>query len=178
MATAFELELAGPRGAAVWFPPLQRALRGEIKVSELLDASRELDRQFAAPIPGVVIGLTGDGIGYLRDRLAEPGNAAVKAKIEALGHTLGPARESVGPIDLPTWAFWMRRLVEAKLARVVSGQLPEKIEGRPRKRFVAPDQPDPRDNLLRTLTALLAAKLSPAERETFDSTLADLEQAN
>lgn len=175
MATAFEIELTAQRGCAVWFAPLQRRLRAEIKVGECVEADRSLDRAFPAPIAGQVVGLTGDGMGFVRDRLAEPAQAAVRAKIEALGLTLGPARESCGPVDQATWVHWCKRLLAAGLGRLVSGELPEKVPGKPRLLFVSAEREDPRDGLLKTLVALLAAKLSPAERETFEATLDSLE---
>jgi hypothetical protein len=170
---AVEIEATPPRGGQLFFQPLQRSLRGLIDVRTFPEADAALMRNWPDPIPGQRVGITAEGLGYVSDPVHN--NAALKARIEALGFKLPPAREEFSDTHPATWLYWIKQAVDGGLARVVSGSLPEKIDGRPRKRFVAPEVDDPQDARIKRLEAqnqslirLLVAKLTPAERRAFE----------
>ena len=69
-------------------------------------------------------------------------------KIAKKGLRLEPPRVTFEGIDLPTWYFWIKRAVEDGIAKVVSGKLPEKIDGKPKLSFNINDPPEsPLDRL-------------------------------
>jgi hypothetical protein len=168
-----EVECVPPQGGSLFFQPLQRALRGVIDVRQMPEADAALLRGWPDPVPGQRVGLTADGVGYVADPVHN--NAALKVKIEALGFRLPPAREEFPDTHAPTFLYWLKRCVDSGLARVVSGTLPEHIDGKPRKRFLSPEEEDPRDAQVKrlesqnqTLVRLLVSKLTPAERRAFE----------
>lgn len=132
------------------------------------------------PIPGQRIGLdVATGEGYLFDPLHEARHSALRQKIEDAGFCLPPERESFPGIDATTWAFWMRRAVEAGLAKITQGSLPENLPGKPRMRFVGQEEKDERDTRLERLErqnerlmALLLATLPADKRRTVERELA------
>lgn len=185
MNAVVEIEADAGQGRAVFFPPLQRAVRGRLVIGQCPEADGGLMRTWSAPVPGMVIGLTADGVGFLRDPLAPEAARSVvvevagvqggprpvivqdesanRTRVEKAGLRLGPAREEFPGADVPTWMWWMKRCVEAGLARVISGQLPETISGNPKRSFVTPERPDPQQTLAGVIEGnnkLLAALLS------------------
>jgi len=110
------------------------------------------------PIPAQRLGIDPEGIGYIAEPLHEDAHLATRERIERQGMTLEPAVQTFGAVDLPTWLFWMRRTVEAGVARVVRGKLPETVEGEPRRHFVlnAPG-PSANDKLTAALDRQTAA---------------------
>jgi hypothetical protein len=170
---AIEVECVPPQGGMLWFAPLQRGLRGVIDVRTMPEADAALLRGWPDPVPGQRVGLTAEGVGYVADPVHN--HAALKARIEALGFKLPPAREEFPDTHAPTWLYWLKVCVEAGLVRVVSGQLPDRVDGKPRKRFLSPEEEDPRDAQVKrlesqnqTLVRLLVSKLTPAERRAFE----------
>lgn len=179
MSVSIEIECTPPRGGLMWFAPLQRTLRGRIDVRELVEADAAVLRAWPDPIPGQRVGLTAEGVGFVRDPLHDPGHAALKARIEALGLKLPPAREDFPDTHAPTWLYWLKQALDSGLARVTQGQLPDRIEGRPRKRFVAPEVDDPQEARIRrleeqnrALVTILLANLPDGKRRAVEEALA------
>jgi hypothetical protein len=79
---------------------------------------------------------------------------------------LTPSRdETIGGIHGPSFVHHARRLVDSKLARVVSGSLPADDGGVPKASFVSEPQTDPRDKLIERLIAVAYAGLSQAKQK-------------
>lgn len=160
MSAVIEVEMAARLGAPVFCPPLQRTVRGRIVVAELSEASGELMRDWPVAVPGKVIGLDEQGHVYIRDRLHEPAFAHLCDKLKAKELRPGPERENLGLVDRPTILFWLRRIVDAHLGEVIKGELPERIEGTPRVRFVgAEPAPDPALAAIDRLAAIMGSLL-------------------
>lgn len=184
MLEVVEITPAGERSPSLFFPPLQRRVRGRFDARDEADgaAMGPLLVAWPRPLPGQVLGLRPDGSAYLREPLHGDEHAQDRAKIEAQGMTLNPECEELGPADVPTWLHWAKRSVAAGLARVVRGRLPEKVEGRPRLQFISPEREDPRDERLdrleeqnRKLLALLVATLPADKRRAVERELAGQE---
>ena len=95
------------------------------------------------------------------------------AKADRLG--FAPAVRISGGVHVPTWLGWMVRAVKAGYARVVSGSLPDAVPAECQPRVYSSMSQGPRkddkDATIEKLTALLVAKLSPAERKELAAVL-------
>jgi hypothetical protein len=120
-------------------------------------------------VPGQRLRLDTDkGTAAVVEPLQADEHAALRSKLTAKAFAIPQALEEFASAHVPTWLYWMKRAVETKLARIVRGQLPDKIDGTPRKQFLhATHVPDPRDRRIDQLLTLLLAKLSPAEKKQF-----------
>lgn len=148
LANVIEIEIDGKNNQTLYFRPLQRRIRGRFDLHRVKEPNAgRLFNSWPEPIPGQRLSLNMDtGEAAIVEPLQAPENAALKAKIEAQGQSIAPAREEM-TVDVPTWAFWIKGAVEAGAARVVEGILPEVIEGKPRKRFHSNEVADPIDRL-------------------------------
>ena len=149
MTGTLEIELNGPRNQNLFFRPLQRRLRGRLDFAR---DSRPLARmktaQYPLPIPGQRLGIDLDNSeGFLVDPLHDAEHLPTRERIEASGAKLGPARESFPNVDAVTWLFWIKSAVDAGLAQVVSGKLPDKITGEPQTSFIMKREPSSSDRL-------------------------------
>ena len=167
MSNVIEIEVDGPRNECLVFRPLQRRLRGRFdlnRVAEPLAAMRRT--QWPDVIPGKRLGVdTETREAYIAEPLHSPEHAATRERIEARGMRLPPERETFPDVDLPTWLTYMKQAVDAGVARVTTGELPAKIEGKPRRSFIiAPAEPDPRDQLLEKLVAAFYCLMPPEKR--------------
>lgn len=177
-AVAVEIEVAAPRSASLFFQPLQRKVRGRFNARDIREPeAAKVALKWPEPIPGQRLGLGADGAGYLLEPLHLPEHKALADKVRAAGMQLPPEREEFPDADAPTWLFWIKRAVEAGLARVVSGKLPERIDGRPRKQFILPEQADPRDGLIKRLVGIIYAGLPEAKRREVEAVLAEADVA-
>ena len=176
MSKTFEVEVAGPNNASLYFAPLQRRLRGRFDLRDMKEPEAgKLSHQWPDPIPGVRVGIDIEAAaGFVRDPLHDPDQAANRARIAQAGYALPPAREDFQQIDKATWVFWLALAQKAGLVRLTQGELPA-VQGKPQTLFVIPAQEDPRDKTLKSLVALLYAKLTPKEREAYDQILSTLE---
>jgi hypothetical protein len=164
------------RNSSLFFPPLQRRVRGRFDVRQIAEPeAARLFNRWPEPIPGQRLELNTDtGAAAITEPLHDPAHRQTRLKVEQ-EWSLPPAREVFSEVDVPTWLYWIKRSVDAGLARVVSGQLPEKVSGKPRVRFFSQEQDDPRDRLIRTLTGLLVANLPADKRRLLDEALAGME---
>ena len=100
------------------------------------------------PIPGQRLGIDPDGTGYIHEPLHDEQFAPIREKIAKAGMSLEPPVQEFTGIDLPTWTFWLAKAVECGIAKVVSGKLPERIDGEPKRNFLFADpKPSPVDKL-------------------------------
>lgn len=169
MVKAIEIEIDGIHNENLQFRPLQRSIRGRfdfLRISEPMSKMKAND--WPVPIPSQKLGIDPDGNGYLLEPLHDPEHAPIKEKIEAQAMKLEPAIQTFEGIHLPSWLFWIQRAVESGLAKVVSGKLPEKIEGEPRKNFIlAPPEKSTTDKLTEAISL---------QNELFEKLLAKLSE--
>ncbi|MDZ4688502.1 MAG: hypothetical protein SH850_25795 [Planctomycetaceae bacterium] len=153
-ANVVEVEIDGPQNQGLMFGPLQRRLRGRFDSSRLLrmdDGAAGVAREWPEPIPGQRLRLDLDGAAAVVEPLHDAEHATIKEKLNKRGSTFAPAVETIATVHVPTWVYWLRRAVEAGHARIVSGQLPEKLTGAPQLNFLTPAVADPVDKLTAAL---------------------------
>lgn len=166
-----EIEIDNADNADLFFPPMQRPIRGRLDFLRVKEKeARGLMDSYPQGIPGQRIAFDdASGEGAIVEPLQLPEHAAVKSKLEKLGYGIPPATEPIEKPHRETWLFWLKRAVESGHARLTKGKIPEGDFPNARRRFFSADpEPDPRDATIQKLTALLYAKLTPAEKKTFD----------
>ena len=134
---ALELEIDGQHNENLHFRPLQRSIRGRFDFNRVAEPMARLKAaNWPSPIPSQRLGIDADGVGFVVEPLHDDEHAATREKIEARGMKLEPKLQTFESIDLPTWLFWLKRAVESGIAKIVSGKLPDKIDGVARKNFI------------------------------------------
>lgn len=131
----------------VKFLPLGMYLRGRIQANRAANpAIREHYGELLADVPGQILCLdTEAGKGWIEEPLIEdPQFRELKGKIEARKFLIEPhGKTTLFAADVPTWLYWMHRLIENKSARLVEGTFPQKLPGTPRKNFLASTLEEP-----------------------------------
>lgn len=164
------------RNGDLLFHPAGERVRGTFSaVNVAAEDIGALCRDFPQGVPGQVIGFDpATGTGYIRDPLTAPEHAGTRAVIE---RRLGGLSGTPAKVDYPaaekrfenahagTWLGWMARAVKSGAAKLVKGKLPDTDPADMKRGFYHQDRIDPKDGVITQLTALLMAKLSPAERK-------------
>lgn len=135
MASNVEITIDSPRNSCAYFRPLDRSVRGRFMLSRVKEPTAMSFRdRIPEDVAGQTIGIDTDtGTGYLMEPLHQ--DERVKAYAAKRGKRLEPARQEFAGVEVNAWLFWMRRLVDSGLARVVNGKLPETVEYDPPPRF-------------------------------------------
>ncbi|HWB13407.1 MAG TPA: hypothetical protein VG826_29550 [Pirellulales bacterium] len=171
MSDTIEVEIDTPKNGDAYFQPLKRKLRG--RFDALRDASKSAAKRFPKPIPGQHLLIdTANGDCFVTEPLYEEEHRVSRETIEKRGFRLPERREVHRGGHVPTLLHWVKNLVDAGLARVVSGKLPDKIDGKPRLRFHGEDRPD-KDKVL---ADAVAAQTAAVDRQTavFEALLREL----
>lgn len=151
---ALEIEACGPHCESMRFKPLNRMVRGEFDFNKVCEpmARMEAAKWPSGPVPGQRLGIDEEGVGYIEEPLHKPEFAVLKERLEKKGLKLEPELQTWTDVDQATWLYWLRRAVEAGIARLTKGTLPVKIEGKPRTRFTLNDpKPTAVDRLTESL---------------------------
>jgi len=82
------------------------------------------------------LGIEPDATGYVREPLHDEQFAPIRERVLAKGVSLEPAIQTFETIDLASWLFFIKRAVEAGIAKIVKGELPAKIDGKIRYNYV------------------------------------------
>ncbi len=167
MAKTVEVEISGPCNENLVFRPANRVLRGEFLWTRCRNPLAMQQAQSWGDIPGqkIVLDTERCRAAIVEPIVSDPKHARLRQRIEK-GELRLPEAEEVFELDqdgMATWCFWIKRAVEAGLAVVRSGAIPEKLPGRPRLDFGGPRPVDPRDQTIAKLTELVLGLL-PAER--------------
>jgi hypothetical protein len=150
------VEFDTEQNANVSFPPLGRTMRGRFDVRRMKDAGR-LFHEFPEPIPGHRLQIDfATGQCEIDEPLYESQYEAVRERIESKGLKLAPMRESVNSTPA-TLHHWLRELIDAKKCKVLSGELPAKVDGVPQLRFHSQERPDAVDRLAAAIERQTAA---------------------
>jgi hypothetical protein len=140
------IEVDGPLNEALFFRPLGQRIRGRFDARRIRGDVGSLAQKWPDAIPGQVLGIdTASGEAFVDDALNAPENAAIRARVEKVG-SIEPKR-TIPNADTATWLHWIKEAVEAGLARVVQGVLPQKIDGAPELEFITRKKADPIDRL-------------------------------
>lgn len=138
-----EVEISCPKNESLFFGPLMKRLRGRYELTRTTQhdgKATSLAGQIPSAVPGQRIGLNLEsGEAYLVEPLRGDAYETLRAKVvkKAL---LAPAREDCGKVDLATFVYWLRRLVESNKAVVVVGELPEQPKGNVKKSFFSTER--------------------------------------
>jgi hypothetical protein len=168
MANVIEVEVDTPLNNSWHFLPLERTLRGRFDPRRgNPNVARDVQDEFASGIPGQRLGIdleTGDAIA------SDP---ELAAKITKRKMALPPAQEvfKVEKDNLATWWYWLKRGVESGIVKVLKGKLPDKMDGKVRKRFAVLDQKSEADKRGDKLLAILFGRMTPAERKAAEEFL-------
>jgi hypothetical protein len=161
MKTEVEIEIDGAANECLHFRPLQRSVRGRFDFSRLREPMAGTMRSaWPDAIPSQRIGIAG-GDGYLLEPLHTQEHSQTRERIEGQGMKLADARETFTGIHRATWLHWMKRAVESGIAKVVSGKLPDHIEGEPQLSFITKREPSDTSRLATAIeqTNVLLAEL-------------------
>jgi hypothetical protein len=149
----------------VYFPPLDRRLRGRFDAVKLAQHDRdagELVNTWPEPVAGQQLAIDADA-GEVA--IVEPLHAfpAIVARLKGRGLRLAPAREAVS-CDVPTALHYAKAAVTAGQARVVSGTLPDAIDAtKVRSNFLVPPTVNTQATLATALTKLADAQAAQTE---------------
>jgi hypothetical protein len=174
-----EIDTQNPPNGQLTFLPLGgRVIRGRFDFNRDSQPLAKLHvAEFPKGIPGQRLGIDFDsGEAWVAEPLHLPEYKAERDRILKRGLGLPKERDTipVQPADYATWVYWLNRAVEAGIARIVKGKLPEKVEGKIRKSFVTPEpKRDRRDVTNEKLTAILFAMLTPEQRKRAEAALAE-----
>ena len=146
--SAVAVEFDTPRNSNVRFAPLRRTLRGRFDISRDTEPNAgQLRSKWPEPIPGQRVEYDfASGEGFIVEPLHEARFAAIRERIEALGMKLPKEREAF-ILDQATFNHWMAGLIATGDAKLLSGTMPAKVEGKPRTHFHFAEQADPIDRL-------------------------------
>ena len=106
-------------------------MRGSFDYDRMSEPMAKIEAsKWPGPIPGQRLGVEPDGTGFIREPLHDEEHAPLRERIERTGVKLEPAVQTFEDVDLPSWLFYVKRAVEAGIAKVVKGELPTRIEGK------------------------------------------------
>lgn len=168
------IEVDTPRNGNLWFYPADGLVRGRFLMARFgkfeKNALQYTDHPLAE-LPGQRIVIDFDQRkAFIHEPLADAEHERLRKVIEKGGQAIPEHQEfDLGLPDaeydrMSTWLYWMGRAVQEENARVVSGELPAKLPGTPRKRFIGSAAED-NEQLFKRMIAILWAKLSPKERQ-------------
>lgn len=169
------IEFAAPRGRAVFFQPLNRAIRGRLDFIRHRGLASLLPT-WGDALPGMRLEIdTVNKTAALVESLHGKDHAAQRDMIARRGQTLSPERETFTGIDVPTWMYWLTRLRDSGSLIVLTGDLPASVEAC-RAQYGAPRLPhppvDPNVSRLDKLIATLWGVLSDKQRGEAEKLLA------
>lgn len=155
-----EIEVSGPKNENLFFGPLMRRVRGRYELARTTQhdgKATSLANRITSAIPGQRIGLNVEsGEAYIVEPLRGDDYEALRNKL--LKKTrLAPAREDCGKVDLATFVYWLRRLVESNKAVVVVGDLPEQPKGKVKKSFFSTERKSSDERLAEAIEKQTAA---------------------
>jgi hypothetical protein len=174
-----EIEVDNAQNRNLFFLPLQRPVRGRLDFGREADPEAiRLTRDFPTPIPGQRIQFDADREeAALLEPLHGEDHRALRELIARKNYgALEPERQ-VFPVpkdQQPTWFYWLRRAVNAGLARVVRGALPEltAIRGKVKKSWITPERgPDRKDRMIDKLLNVLGSILPAGKRRELEQAL-------
>jgi hypothetical protein len=140
------VEVGDDKCRCMQWPMTKQTLRGAWVKANLFSVTMHPSLQACPDLPGMRVGLDARaGRGRVFDPLNLPEFKETLEKAQAALES-GPWRKKYGPekdVEYPSlrpsevksWLYWMRRLVDGKSAKVLSGRLPtmEEIEALPGK---------------------------------------------
>jgi hypothetical protein len=154
MVKQVEIEVDGEHNECLAFRPLPGVvIRGRFDLNRIPEPMARLESaKWPKPIPGQLLGIDVEGVGYLGEPLHAPEHAPIREKIEKAGMRLAPECQTFEGIDAQAWLYWMARAVRSGVAQVTKGQLPDILPEGVRKNFI---MAEPRQNDSDRMTAAI-----------------------
>jgi hypothetical protein len=159
------VEIDGNLNQSCYWRPLQKRIRGRFDLHRVKEPNAgKLHSIWPEPIPGQQLSLdlvTAEGA--ILEPLYEAKFAAIREKIEQQGQKLPAEREIFQGVDVATWVFFLRELVDSGKARLIEGEFPKIDESKVQRRFHSSERPGTEDKLLSAIeqqNALLTQLLS------------------
>lgn len=139
-SSLLEVEVDSSKNHDLFFGPLNRRIRGGYDVKRAAQHDKDavsLMTLWPEPIPGQRLALNAETKqAHLIEPLHEDRYTAIREKIvDRKVARLEPHETTYANVDVATWLHHIKCAVEAGVAKVISGELPEVIEGNPRKWF-------------------------------------------
>lgn len=163
-----EVEMVTPNNRQVYFKPIGHKLRGRMDFTTARTRKEEDARKaWPEPVPGQRVCLDlGTGERYVREPLYDEDCEQTRAKIIRKGYGLPPKRADYGGENMATWVHHLHKLINAGLARVVEGELPnvEDFDEEPRTRFITSEKKSDEARLTETIIPLTKAVERLADR--------------
>lgn len=159
-----EIEVKGDN-RNLFFEPLGKTVRGELDFQKVKEPQARLQAdRWSGPIPGQRISIDSKaGIGKISDPLHTDAYKPVREQITK-NYRLPPAEEEFDNAHVPSWLDRMKRAVDAGHATITKGQFPDKLPGKPIKRFLTMDEPTEQDKQTAVFDRLASAMDKLAER--------------
>lgn len=133
----------------LYFPPLSRQIRGTVDFRRIADrdpGALLMSRDWGT-VPGEVLGIDRDGKVYVREPLHAAEHKKLKERIGRAGMALQDERTEFENADLARVLWTIKRAVDAGIATILRGRLPDVMPDDPDKR-VAVDERDVQINTL------------------------------
>ncbi len=163
------IECDCPKDANLFVPPLGRRIRGRFDAARRTAKNPDnasLLGQWPKPVPGQRLSLdTEAATATVEEPLHDEGNADLVALFKKRGIAI-PETETYRGVHVPSMLHAMKKAVDAGLAKVVEGSLPDKIEGQALRSFIVADSEDPEEMMRKALVAntrIMAASLDAIE---------------
>ncbi len=163
------IEVDTPKDANLFFAPLGVRVRGRF------DAQRRTARNpdnssllgaWPKPVPGQRVTIDAEAARLtIEEPLEDPSNADLAALFKKRGIEV-PKTKTYDSVHVPSCLHQIKRAVDAGLAKVVEGKMPDKIDGAMLKSFITPDSEDPEETMRKALVAstrIMAASLDAIE---------------
>lgn len=148
------IECDNHKDCNMYVAPIGRRIRGRFDAHRRTAKNPDnatLLGQWPQPVPGQLLSVDTDAKTVtihepIRDKQHEDIAALFKKRSIKI-----PEHETFEGVHIPSMLHTMKRAVDCRLARVVEGTMPDKIEGEPLKSFIAPNELDPEEQLRETL---------------------------
>jgi hypothetical protein len=165
-------------GRNPYFPPTGTKIRGKLVANDVREPTVAMSRFRNCVFPGQRLHFDqGSRKLWLEETLYGDGCALERSAIAGLYKLAEPRTDFSGEHDLSTVLFWMKRLVDAGLARLIHGQFPDKLPGKPRTEWFSQSESkdeqkiDRLTKLVETLAALQLANLPADKRQVVEALL-------
>ena len=163
---AVEVEVCAPQSRQLFFSPVGKTVRGRVDFAHVKSkAELSLRDTWPDPIPGKIIGINEAGEKYIREPLHDSENTKLRMLIQSRGMVLEDERETFAGESIITWLYWLRRAVDAGLARILKGELPPIEELEPARKRKLHDERLPMKDFI----------FAPAEESPLDRMAAAME---
>lgn len=140
------------------FPPAQIKLRGLIDVDQIKEPLARMSRFARHKFPGQRLHFDpASKKAWVEETLYQDGYRPQRDAIARFYSLPERTKDISGDHDVATWLFWMKRLVDSGLARLVSGEFPDPLPPNPKMEFFGQELKSNEERKIDKLTAMVQA---------------------